>query len=69
MAEHSLAEALHRMVCLPAVVLERLAAARLYDREPIATRTVQLMPRECWQISPLVYESEDPADREGRCSG
>lgn len=30
----------------------------LYDREPIATRVVQLMPKESWQVTPLVYEKE-----------
>lgn len=30
----------------------------LYDREPIATRAIQLMPKECWQVSPLIYEEE-----------
>lgn len=30
----------------------------LYDREPIAARVVQLMPKECWQLQPLVYEDE-----------
>lgn len=34
----------------------------LYDREPLATRTCQLMPKECWQVSPAVYESEDPEE-------
>ena len=32
----------------------------LYDREPIATRVVELMPKETWQVSPTVYEDEDP---------
>ena len=31
----------------------------LYDREPVANRVVQLLPRECWQVQPLVYEDED----------
>src|SRR5262245_49201093 len=31
----------------------------LYDREPVATRVVQVMPRECWQVQPSVYEDED----------
>ena len=31
----------------------------LYDREPIATRVVQLMPKECWQQHPDVFESDD----------
>jgi len=32
----------------------------LYDREAIATRVVEVMPRECWQMTPMVYEDEDP---------
>lgn len=32
----------------------------LYDREAIAERVVGVMPDECWQWSPWVYESEDP---------
>lgn len=31
----------------------------LYEREPVATRVVQLMPKECWQVQPSVYEDED----------
>src|SRR5919106_6866879 len=31
----------------------------LYDRDPIAARVVQIYPRECWQLQPLVYEDED----------
>jgi hypothetical protein len=31
----------------------------LYERECIATRVVQVLPKECWQVQPLVYESED----------
>lgn len=30
----------------------------LYDREPIATRAVEVLPKECWQVHPVVYESE-----------
>jgi len=33
---------------------------RLYDREPIACRVVQCLPKESWQVTPLVYEDEDP---------
>ncbi len=33
---------------------------QLYDREAVATRVVQVMPRESWQMSPLVYDDEDP---------
>lgn len=31
----------------------------LYDREPIPNRICQLMPRECWQLTPELYEDED----------
>jgi len=31
----------------------------LYDREPIANRICQLMPKECWQLTPEVYEEEE----------
>lgn len=31
----------------------------LYDREPIANRVVNIFPRECWQVQPDVYETED----------
>lgn len=31
----------------------------LYDREAVATRVVQVMPRESWQVTPVVYEDED----------
>ena len=31
----------------------------LYDREPVATRVVELMPKEAWQVQPVVYEDED----------
>lgn len=34
----------------------------LYDREPIATRTVDLMAKESWQVQPLIYETEDEED-------
>lgn len=30
-----------------------------YDRNPIAARVVQVMPRESWQVQPTVYEDED----------
>lgn len=32
----------------------------LYDREAIATRVVQVWPKESWRIVPDVYEDEDP---------
>lgn len=32
----------------------------LYDRHPIAARVCEVMPQECWQVSPIVFEDEDP---------
>jgi len=32
---------------------------RLYDREPIATRVVEVLPRESWQVVPEVFETEE----------
>lgn len=31
----------------------------LYEREAIAARVVQVLPKESWQVQPLVYEDED----------
>jgi len=31
-----------------------------YERHSIAARVVELMPTECWQITPDVYEDDDP---------
>lgn len=31
----------------------------LYDREPLAARVVELMPKECWQQTPTVFEDHD----------
>lgn len=30
----------------------------MYDRDPISRRVVELMPRETWQVTPMVYEDE-----------
>ena len=38
------------------------AYRELYDRMPVARRVVELMPKECWQVQPLIYETEDPED-------
>lgn len=32
---------------------------RLYEREALAARTVQVFPYESWQVQPTVYESEE----------
>ena len=34
----------------------------LYDRESIATRVVQVLPKESWQAQPSVFETEDPEE-------
>lgn len=34
----------------------------MYDREPIARRVVQLMPKEVWKVSPMIYELENSMD-------
>lgn len=33
----------------------------MYEREAVANRVVQVYPKESWQVTPLVYEDEDPA--------
>lgn len=32
----------------------------LYSRDPIASRVVEIWPKECWQVSPEVYDDESP---------
>jgi hypothetical protein len=32
----------------------------LYDRNPIAKKVVELLPRHCWQVHPEIIEDEDP---------
>lgn len=32
---------------------------KLYDRESIANRVVEVLPRECWLVNPEVYENPD----------
>src|SRR6185369_11828605 len=34
----------------------------LYNREAIAARVVEVLPRESWQVQPTVYETEDAND-------
>lgn len=31
----------------------------LFDREGLAKRVVEVLPRECWMVSPEIFESED----------
>lgn len=35
----------------------------LYDREPVATRVVEILPKETWQTTPTVFETEDPDEK------
>ncbi len=32
----------------------------LYDREAVGARVVEVLPKECWQVQPGVYEDDDP---------
>jgi hypothetical protein len=32
---------------------------QLYDRDAIAARVVELMPKESWQVQPMIYEDEE----------
>lgn len=34
----------------------------MYDSEALATRVVEIMPKECWKATPMIYEEEDPED-------
>lgn len=34
----------------------------LYDRHPLARRGVQMLPKECFKVTPQIYETEDPDD-------
>src|SRR5436190_6573116 len=34
----------------------------LFDRDQLANRVISMMPKECFAITPAVYESEDPED-------
>lgn len=33
---------------------------KLYEREPYAARVVEVLPKESWQVQPMVYEESDP---------
>ena len=39
--------------------IDSLMYKELYDRESIATRVVEVLPKECWQMAPMVFETED----------
>lgn len=31
----------------------------MFDREPVAARAVEVLPKESWQVQPLIYEAEE----------
>lgn len=35
---------------------------QLYDREAVATRVAEVLPKESWQLLPVVFETEDVAE-------
>lgn len=35
-----------------------------YERDGIAKRVVEILPRKCWRVDPVVYETEDPRETE-----
>ena len=37
---------------------------RMYDRFGIATRVVNIWPKECWQVDPIIFDDEDPKETE-----
>lgn len=39
--------------------LDAFSYKKLYDRDPIAARVVEVMPKESWKVTPSVYEDED----------
>lgn len=45
---------------LPTGRISREDYYALYDRNPIAARSVEVLPRECWKVIPEVYEDDDP---------
>lgn len=43
--------------------LDRIKYKDMYDRNPIAARAVEVLPKECWQVEPSVYEKENVKTR------
>ncbi len=43
----------------PTSIITPQAYQQMYDTEGVARRVVQVMSKECWQVQPTVYESED----------
>lgn len=44
----------------PTGIINPILYQDLYDREPIPGRVVEVFPKECFQVQPSVYETEDP---------
>lgn len=40
--------------------INKMMYQRMYDRDPVAHRVVQLYPVECWQKLPQIYDSDAP---------
>jgi hypothetical protein len=45
---------------LPDASISNLTYRRLYDRDAIAARVVEVMPKATWQVEPDVFEDEKP---------
>lgn len=35
---------------------------KMYEENPYAARATELLPQECWQVSPLIYETDNLAE-------
>ena len=44
--------------------IDKFAYQRMYDRNPVAHRVVELYPMECWQQLPTIYDQDAPAQSE-----
>lgn len=42
--------------------IDKMMFQRMYDRDPVAHRVVQLYPVECWQQLPKIYDSDAPTE-------
>ena len=44
--------------------IDKYQYQRMYDRNPVAHRVVELYPLECWQQLPTIYDSDAPTQSE-----
>lgn len=42
--------------------IDKYEYQKMYDRNPVAHRVVELYPAECWQQVPQIYDSDAPSD-------